>query len=79
MIAIDYFTKWIEAIPTGWATDKVIMAFLEDNILSRFGCPKVIITDNVVAFKSDAMMKFFEEGVCKKMRDLFGALDATEN
>ena len=52
LTATDYFTKWIEAIPTRRATDAVIIQFLEENILSRFGVPRKIITDNVVAFKS---------------------------
>jgi len=34
------------------------MQFLETNILSRFGCPKKIITDNAVAFKSKKMISF---------------------
>jgi hypothetical protein len=32
----DYFTKWIESVPTRQATNVVIIQFLEDNILSRF-------------------------------------------
>ena len=40
LTATDYFTKWIEAIPTRRATETVIMDFLEENILARFGCPK---------------------------------------
>eukprot|EP00253_Pinus_taeda_P028009 PITA_28009 len=52
----DYFTKWIEAIPYRQANDSVIVQFLETNILSRFGCPEKIITDNVVAFKSKRMI-----------------------
>ena len=39
LTATDYFTKWVEAIPTRNATDLVVINFLEDNILSRFGCP----------------------------------------
>ena len=61
LTATDYFTKWIEAIPTRRATDKVIIDFLEDNILSRFGCPEVLVTDNARAFKSSPMMKFCED------------------
>ena len=30
--ATDYFTKWVEAIPTKSTTDKVAMDFLEDRI-----------------------------------------------
>ena len=55
---IDYFTKWIKAIPTQRATDAVIIQFLEDNILSRFAVPRKIITDNTVAFKSKKMVDF---------------------
>jgi len=40
------------------ATDSVIIKFLEDHILSRFGCPRKIITDNVVAFGSKKMIDF---------------------
>ena len=55
----DYFTKWIEAIPSRNATDSVIIKFLETNILSWFGCPRKIITDNVAAFKSKRMVDFY--------------------
>ena len=37
--ATDYFTKWVEAISTKSATEKVVMDFLEDRIITRFGVP----------------------------------------
>jgi hypothetical protein len=49
--ATDYFTKWIEVVPTRQATDAAIIKFLETNILSRFGCSRKIITDNATTFK----------------------------
>jgi hypothetical protein len=49
LTATDYFMKWIEVVPIMRETDKVIISFLGENISSRFGCPKVIITDNVAA------------------------------
>jgi len=58
LTATDYFTKWIEAIPCRQSNDSVIIGFLETNILSRFGCPEKIITDNAVAFKSKKMISF---------------------
>ena len=54
----DYFTKWIEAIPSRQATDTVIIRFLEANILSRFTCPTKIITNNATTFKSKRMINF---------------------
>eukprot|EP00253_Pinus_taeda_P010437 PITA_10437 len=58
LTAIDYFTKWIEAIRTRQATNLVIISFLENNILSRFGCPNNLITNNAAAFKSKRMIEF---------------------
>jgi len=53
-----YFTKWIEAIPTRQGTDVVILQFLENNILSCFGCPNKLITDNATTFKYKKMIDF---------------------
>jgi len=63
----DYFTKWIEAIPCRQANDSIITQFLESNILSRFGYPEKIITDNAAAFKLKRMITF-----CHKYRITLG-------
>jgi hypothetical protein len=39
LTATDYFMEWFKAIPTQNSTDSVVINFLEENILSRFGCP----------------------------------------
>jgi transposase InsO family protein len=52
--------KWIESIPARTAMDKVIINFLEENIFSRFGCPRKIVIDNAHAFKSTTMNEFCE-------------------
>eukprot|EP00253_Pinus_taeda_P035356 PITA_35356 len=57
----DYFTKWIEAIPCRQANDSIIIQFRETSILSRFGCPEKIITDNAAAFKSKRMINFYHK------------------
>jgi transposase InsO family protein len=56
----DYFTKWIEVIPTRSASHRVIIGFLED-IMARFGCPNKIITDNAASFKAEPLIKFCEQ------------------
>jgi len=58
LTVMDYFTKWIEVIPTRQTTYSVVISFLENNILSRFVCPNKLITDNVVAFKLKRMIEF---------------------
>jgi len=39
----------------------MIIGFLETNILSRFGFPIKIITDNAAAFKSKKMINFYNK------------------
>lgn len=58
LTASDYFTKWIEFIPSRAATDSVVIKFLETNILSRFRCPRKLITHNAATFKSKKMVAF---------------------
>ena len=60
LVATDYFTKWIEAIPTRNATHQVIMKFLYENIFIRFGYPERLVTNNAPAFKSDALLNMCE-------------------
>jgi len=51
----------VEAIPTKRATDLVVINFIEDNILSRIGCPQKIVTNSAQAFKSMAMINFYQK------------------
>jgi hypothetical protein len=60
LTAIDYFTKWIDDIPTRNTSHRVIIGFLED-IIVRFGCPTIIITDNVASFKAKTLINFCEK------------------
>jgi hypothetical protein len=61
LTATYYFTKWIEVVLASQDTDTVIIQFFESNILSIFGCPVKIITDNAEAFKSNKMEKFYSD------------------
>ena len=54
----NYFTKWIEAIPTKRATDIVIVEFIDNNILSRFRFPNRVAIDNSQSFKSKKLISF---------------------
>ncbi|GJS66028.1 reverse transcriptase domain-containing protein [Tanacetum coccineum] len=46
IMAIDYFTKWVEAKTLVKITGKEIIRFVIDNIICRYGLPRVIVTDN---------------------------------
>lgn len=53
--ATNYFRRWVESIPTKKVTNKVVMEFLEDKIITRFGIPTKIMTDNGKAFNSEEL------------------------
>jgi hypothetical protein len=59
LTATDFFTKWIESIPTRSASHKVIIGFMEDLIV-RFDCPRKN-ADNAASFKAKPLVKFCEQ------------------
>ena len=46
LVAIDYFTKWIEANSFANVTAKNVARFIRRDIISRYGAPQAVITDN---------------------------------
>ncbi|PKA59790.1 hypothetical protein AXF42_Ash011914 [Apostasia shenzhenica] len=50
LVAVDYFTKWIEAKPLTQPTAQNVENFLWANIVCRYGVPMTIITDNGTNF-----------------------------
>nr|GEU95127.1 reverse transcriptase domain-containing protein [Tanacetum cinerariifolium] len=46
IVAMDYFTKWIEAKAVAIITDSQVKKFMWDNIVCRFGLPGEIVSDN---------------------------------
>ena len=46
LVAIDYFSKWIEAKTYASIKDKDVSKFVWKNIVCRFGIPQAIIVDN---------------------------------
>ncbi|RTK47865.1 hypothetical protein DRJ72_14630, partial [Enterococcus faecalis] len=50
IVGVDYFTKWIEAEPLANATAQRSQKFLYRNIVTRFGVPYSITTDNGTQF-----------------------------
>ena len=45
LVGVDYVSKWVEAVPCREADHKAVNKFLKENIFSRFGVPKEIISD----------------------------------
>nr|CAN63866.1 hypothetical protein VITISV_009558 [Vitis vinifera] len=45
LVGVDYVSKWVEAIPCKHNDHRVVLKFLKENIFSRFGVHKAIISD----------------------------------
>jgi len=45
LVAVDYVTKWVEAIPTKSADGETSLRMLLDIIFPRFGVPRYLMTD----------------------------------
>ena len=60
-VAIDYFTKWIEAMPTVTITARKTEEFVWKSIICRYGLPRLIITDNGTQFNYDHFRAFCQK------------------
>ena len=48
LVAIDYFTKWVEATSYKSVTQAMVAQFLKHNIICRYSVSGELITDNGV-------------------------------
>ncbi|KAL3686421.1 hypothetical protein R1sor_008995 [Riccia sorocarpa] len=60
IVATDYVTKWTEAASFTSAKAAVTIQFLHNNIISQFGVPITIISDNGTHFVNDAVAELAE-------------------
>lgn len=51
LIMIDYFSKWVEAVPTADVSSGTTTNAFHLHVCARFGLPAEVITDNGSAFK----------------------------
>ncbi|KAL1563637.1 hypothetical protein AAHA92_06077 [Salvia divinorum] len=60
LVIVDYVSKWIEAKATSSCESKEVAKFLKENIFSRYGVPRAIISDQDTHFCNqtiEALMK----------------------
>src|SRR3954467_58216 len=57
LVAVDKFTKWIQAVPITSSTASTVVNFIKSIIL-RFGVPHNIITDNDTNFTTEEFQTF---------------------
>jgi hypothetical protein len=60
LLATDYFTKWVEAIPLKKVTSKNMVEFVKEHIIYKFGVSQTITTDQGTQFTSSEFSDFAE-------------------
>ncbi|XP_060200829.1 uncharacterized protein LOC132629109 [Lycium barbarum] len=61
LVAIDYFTKWVEAVTLKSVTKNAVVDFVHSNIICRFGIPRTMITDNAANLNSHLMREVCQQ------------------
>ncbi|GKA32938.1 reverse transcriptase domain-containing protein [Tanacetum coccineum] len=61
IVAMDYFTKWIEAKAVATITGNQVKKFVWDNIVCRFGLPGEIVSDNGKQFSDNPFKDWCEK------------------
>jgi hypothetical protein len=57
IVAVDYFTKWAEAMPTLDNTGETAALFFFNHVVARFGVPQAIVTDHGSHFRNHMMVE----------------------
>jgi hypothetical protein len=61
VVAVEYFSKWIEAKPLATITSVTFQKFFWQNIVCRFGVQKAITVDNGTQFDAEAFKEFCDQ------------------
>eukprot|EP00253_Pinus_taeda_P006471 PITA_06471 len=57
IVAVDYFTKWAEVMPTLNNNGETVVLFFFNHVVSRFGVPQAIVTDHGSHFHNHMMVE----------------------
>ncbi|XP_051138115.1 uncharacterized protein LOC127256255 [Andrographis paniculata] len=58
LVATDYFTKWIEAVPLANVIYQEVIKFVKEHIIHRYGILQTITADKDTVFTSDRVAVF---------------------
>jgi hypothetical protein len=59
--------RWMEVIPLTKVNEEVVINFLEQHIITRFGVPTTLVFDNATYFSSLKLTEFsLEKGIILK-------------
>ena len=52
LVAVDYVSKWVEAVPAAHADAKAVCKLFRQTIFPRFGVPRIVISDGGMKAKA---------------------------
>jgi IS30 family transposase len=58
VVAVEYFSKWIETKPLATITSTTVQRFFWQNIVCCFGVPRAITVDNETQFDAETFKTF---------------------
>ncbi|KAL2227023.1 UNVERIFIED_CONTAM: Retrovirus-related Pol polyprotein from transposon [Sesamum indicum] len=61
IVAVEYFSKWVEAEAVSKITEREAINFIWKNIVCRFGIPRVLISDNGTQFQGRKITSWLQE------------------
>jgi len=68
LVAVDYLSRWVEAVPTRKNDARTVSKFLKSNIFCRFGIPRAIVSDRGTHFCNKILSDLFSKlGVTHKI------------
>ena len=70
LLAVNYVSKWVEVIPCPRNDGNTMVGFIQRNILSRFGAPRTIISDEGSHFENKFFAKLINRYGIKHMMGL---------
>ena len=82
LVAIDYFTKWVEAASYARLTSARVASFIRSHIICRYGVPHELILDRGVYFRPEVDTLFQKYGIRHHRSSAYrphtnGAVEAT--
>ena len=60
LVAVDYFSKWVEEIPLKEVDQQDIIDFVQNNLVFRFGIPETLTTDQGTVFIGRRVSRYAE-------------------
>jgi hypothetical protein len=68
LVAVEYVSKWVGAVPTTNADAKLVCKLFKQVIFPRFGVPRVVISDGGMHFNNTLLENLFAKYGVKSHR-----------